>query len=178
MYVCGAVSAFFKSKNPSQTANECTNVFLMRCRPKHIRRYRTYVLYSYFVTHALVQIRNRKVINEISIQIASILGPVLMIVSSSEYLNFKIWKNVDPTVVALNGLILLICGLTIVRFHNFWNLNWTFVITILGWLIFLAGVFRLFVPNAKQARENTITKIFLIILFWIGGFLAFKSYVN
>ena len=117
-------------------------------------------------------------VNEISIQIASILGPVLMIVTSSEYLNFKIWKNVDPTVVTLNGLILLICGLVIVRFHNLWNLNWTLVITVLGWLLFLAGVFRLFVPSAKQAKENTFTKIFLVVLFLIGGFLTFKSYIN
>ena len=117
-------------------------------------------------------------INEISIQIGSILGPALMIVSSSEYLNFKIWDNVAPTVVALNGLILLICGLTIVRFHNSWNLNWTLAITVLGWLIFLAGVFRLFVPNAKQAKKNSFTTIFLLALFMIGGFITYKSYIN
>ena len=115
--------------------------------------------------------------DEISVQIASILGPVLMIVTLSEYLNLKIWKNVDPTVVSLNGLILLISGLVIVRFHNYWSLNWTLVITILGWLIFLAGVFRSFAPSAKQAQENTLTKIFVIILFLTGGFLTFKSYI-
>lgn len=116
--------------------------------------------------------------NEISIQIASILGPVLMIVTASEYLNFRIWKDVDPTVVSLNGLILLICGLAMVRFHNFWDLNWTLVITIMGWLIFLAGVFRSFFPTAKQASENTATKIFVIFLFLIGGFLTFKGYFS
>ncbi|RKN79815.1 hypothetical protein D7Z94_16190 [Ulvibacterium marinum] len=80
--------------------------------------------------------------------------------------------------VALNGLILLISGLIIVRFHNFWNLNWTLIITILGWLVFLTGTFRLFVPGTKQAKENTFTKIFLVILFLIGGFITYKSYIN
>lgn len=117
-------------------------------------------------------------VNEISMQIGSILGPVLMILSSSEYLNFKIWKDVAPTVVALNGLVLVICGLIIVRFHNFWNPNWTLTITILGWLIFLAGIFRLFVPNAKQAKKSTFSTIFLLILFMIGAFISYKSYIN
>lgn len=116
--------------------------------------------------------------SEISAQIASILGPVLMIVTSSEYFNYKIWRNIDPTVVSLNGLVLLICGLTIVRFHNLWHLNWTLVVTILGWLIFLAGVFRLFKPNAKQAGDNASTKVFITILFLIGGFLTFKGYIH
>nr|WP_299338070.1 hypothetical protein [Allomuricauda sp.] len=117
-------------------------------------------------------------INEISIQIGSILGPVLMILSSSEYLNFKIWKDVAPTVVALNGLVLLICGLIIVRFHNFWHLDWTLAITIFGWLILLTGIFRLFVPNAKQAGKNTSTTILLSVLFLVGGFITFKSYIS
>ena len=117
-------------------------------------------------------------VNEISIHIGSILGPALMIVLSSEYLNFKIWENVAPTVVALNGLILLICGLTIVRFHNFWHLNWALAITILGWLLSLAGTFRLFVPNAKQAGKSRVTTLIMLILFMIGSFITYKSYVN
>ncbi|PID85653.1 MAG: hypothetical protein CSB13_07130 [Chloroflexi bacterium] len=116
--------------------------------------------------------------NDISIEIASILGPILMIVASSEYLNLKAWKNVDPTVVSLNGLIFLISGIVIVKFHNNWNLDWTLVITILGWLIFLVGVFRSFFPNAKQAPQNRFTKTFIIILFLIGSFLTYKGYIH
>ncbi|CAN5320321.1 hypothetical protein BH09BAC4_BH09BAC4_52030 [soil metagenome] len=90
--------------------------------------------------------------HDISVQLASILGPVLAVVSSAEFLNFKIWAKVDPTVVDLNGLLLLIGGLTIIRFHNIGEPNWTVLITLLGWLIFVAGLYRMYKPNGNQLK--------------------------
>mgnify|MGYP001180073665 CR=1 FL=1 len=114
--------------------------------------------------------------DDISFQIASILGPVLMVVTSSEFFNLKIWKTIDPTVVSLNGLVLLISGLVIVRSHNVWTFDWRLIVTVMGWLIVLAGVFRSYRPAAKQAPVNNVTRVFVIILFLIGSFLTYMGY--
>ena len=113
---------------------------------------------------------------EISITIAGILGPLLMILISSEYLNFGIWKKVEPTLVYLNGLVLLAAGLVIVRFHNLWVVDWPLLITVLGWALLVAGAFRMYFPLAKQLSKNRLTDLFLGILFLAGCFLTFKGY--
>jgi hypothetical protein len=117
-------------------------------------------------------------LSEVSIHIARILGPVLMIIASSEFIHFKIWRNADPTLVTLNGMVLLICGMTIIAFHNIWAANWVVVITILGWLIGLGGVYRVYFPHGKQAERGVITNVFLLIIFLLGLFLTFKGYIN
>ncbi len=117
-------------------------------------------------------------VSDISFDIAGILGPGLMILSSSEYLNFKIWKQVEATTVYLNGLVLLIGGLVIIKYHNLWQLNWALIITILGWLITLLGAYRMYFPKAQQAQKNRISDLFLLLLFLMGCFLTYQSYFN
>lgn len=113
----------------------------------------------------------------ISTQIASILGPLLMAISSSEFVNFKIWEKVEPTVVYLNGLILFIGGLSIIRFHSIYTAQWTLVITILGWMIFIAGIYRMFFPGKRQAQKGWQTNMLILILFLSGCFLTYKAYM-
>lgn len=113
----------------------------------------------------------------ISTQIASIRGPLLMAITSSEYANFKIWEKVDPSVVYLNGLILFIGGLAIIRFHNIYTAQWTLTITILGWMIFIAGIYRMFFPGKRQAPKGWLTNMLILLLFLSGCFLTYKAYV-
>ena len=113
---------------------------------------------------------------ELSQDLAAILGPLLMAITLSEYLHYDIWKKVDPTVVSLNGLVLLSGGLVLLRLHNRWQLDWPLLITLLSWALLAAGLLRLFFPKAKQLPQSRGTYLFLILLFSIGGFLTFKGY--
>ncbi|WP_422081080.1 hypothetical protein [Ulvibacterium sp.] len=113
---------------------------------------------------------------EVSLNLAAVIGPILMAIASSEYLNFKIWKNVHPTVVYLNGLVLLIGGLIVIRMHNHWSMDWTLVITIFGWLFILLGLARMFFPTQKQPEKSLFSNLLLLVLFLVGLFLSFKAY--
>ena len=54
-------------------------------------------------------------------QLAGLFGPTLMALTISEALNLHIWRvNIVP-VTYLNGLILFVAGLSIVRAHNRWT---------------------------------------------------------
>ncbi|NIJ52681.1 hypothetical protein FHS68_001851 [Dyadobacter arcticus] len=113
-----------------------------------------------------------------STQIAGLLGPILMVISTSEYFNFKIWRTVDPTVVVLNGLVIFIGGLAIIRYHNFWIANWTLIITISGWLIFTLGTYRMLFPSQKQLQQNKTTNLILFVIFFVGCFLTSRVYLG
>lgn len=112
----------------------------------------------------------------ISFHIAAILGPVLIVLSVSEYLNLEIWRKVDATVVYLNGLFFLVAGMLLVRFHNLWTAGWPVIITILGWLILLLGMVRMFFPKARQMTDKRGALPILVLLLVTGIFLTVQAY--
>ncbi|MGD1839371.1 MAG: hypothetical protein ACFB0B_00510 [Thermonemataceae bacterium] len=113
-----------------------------------------------------------------SIQLAGLIGPVLIALSVSETIHLRIWEKVSPAIVYLNGLLLFIGGLATVRVHNQWVLNWTVLITLIGWVAMAAGLYRMFAPEAPQANLNTTAYVFTATLFTIGIVLSYKSYIQ
>ena len=109
-------------------------------------------------------------------QLAQIIGPILSVMTLSEMINLSIWESNIPSVTYLNGVLLFVGGIAIIRVHNFWVRSWIILITLMGWLTAMLGVFRMFFPSAKQASENFSTNLALTTLFVIGLFLTLKGY--
>jgi len=109
-------------------------------------------------------------------RLAGLVGPVMMALGASEALHMNIWAGVDPTLVYLNGTLLLIGGLALVRAHNLWVADWRVLVTLVGWVALVAGLYRMFMPYAPQLDASAGTYVFLALLFGLGGFLSFKAY--
>ena len=109
-------------------------------------------------------------------EIAALAGPALMAITGSEALNFHIWAGVSPTLVTLNGALLFVAGLAILRAHRAWRLDWTVLVTLLGWLALLAGLWRLFFPEAPQAQPGLVANFVMGALFLCGAVLTWKAY--
>src|SRR5262245_53346964 len=86
-------------------------------------------------------------------RLAGLLGPTVMALTASEALNYRIFDTQSPTVVYLNGMILFVAGLAIVRSHNRWTWSWPVINTVLGWAIMLGGFTRMFAPQAQQPSQ-------------------------
>jgi len=114
---------------------------------------------------------------ETSNNIAGLIGPTLMVMSLSEFINFQIWTKVEANVVYLNGLLFFIGGLALIRAHNSWAMDWTLLITMIGWLSLILGLYRIFFPNSKQLGKNNWTYTLLGALFAMGSFLTVKVYL-
>jgi len=104
--------------------------------------------------------------------IAAILGPMLAVLAASEALNLRIWSKPEPQVVYLNGVLLLAAGLTIIRTHNVWAWRWPLLITVAGWLLAAAGLYRMFAPQAPQAQESPAAFAALLGLGIVGLLLT------
>jgi len=61
--------------------------------------------------------------------IAALVGPTLLAVSASEALNLRIWSAAGAPIVHLNGCLLFVAGLSIIREHNVWSLRWPVALT-------------------------------------------------
>ena len=108
--------------------------------------------------------------------IAALVGPALVAFTASETINFHIWATSLAPVVYLNGTLLLVAGLAIVRAHNRWRRNWSVLVTLVGWLGMVAGLYRMFAPEARQGGENLPTYGVIAVLFTMGSILTFHAY--
>jgi cation transport ATPase len=108
---------------------------------------------------------------------AGLIGPTIVALTLSEAMNLRIWAHNMAPVVYLNGALLFVAGLAIIRAHNRWTFGWPVMVTIAGWMALLGGLYRMFAPAAPQAGENSFTYAALVGLFLFGAVLTFKAYV-
>jgi hypothetical protein len=122
-------------------------------------------------------------------RIAGLLGPVLIALSLSEALNLRLLTSeIGPRLVHLvylNGTLLFVAGVSIIRVHNRWTRSWPVLVTLTGWFSTLLGLVRMFAPlsgaqlglDVSQPEEN-FTAIFalLVILLPTGIVLTVKAY--
>ncbi len=116
--------------------------------------------------------------DHLSRNIGAVLGPTLIVVTLSEWINFGIWSENLPALTYLNGMILFVAGMAIIRFHSRWRPLWTLSITVVGWLLVAGGLFRLFMPAAPQAEPGVFAYGFIILLGALGVLMIIKSYVR
>jgi hypothetical protein len=106
-----------------------------------------------------------------------LIGPTLIVLGISEALNFRIWASNIAPLIYLNGLLLFVAGLSIVRVHNQWTRGWPVMVTLVGWIAILGGLFRMFAPEAQQAGQNAPTTVISASLVGaIGLVLTLKAY--
>jgi hypothetical protein len=108
--------------------------------------------------------------------IAGVMGPALVALSITEAMNYTIWDTTMPQVIYLNGTLLLIGGLAVIRNHNLWVVDWRAIVTILGWLALLSGLLRMSFPEAKQLAPSLGMYLFLGLALVTGVFLTAKSF--
>jgi uncharacterized membrane protein HdeD (DUF308 family) len=121
-------------------------------------------------------------------RIAGLLGPILIALSVSEALNLRLLtEQIGPNlvhVIYLNGTLLFVAGLSIVRAHNYWTRRWPVLVTLTGWISMLFGLIRMFAPVSGaelgldvQRPEQAISVIYamLIVLLTFGIVLTFKG---
>lgn len=111
-------------------------------------------------------------------QIAGLLGPSLIAVSITESLNLDIFADTSAHLVYLNGVLLFVAGLSIVRAHNQWIPGWPVLVTLMGWLFLFGGLVRMAAPVSSQqaAYSPTIVLALTSVLLVIGIVLTLKAY--
>ncbi len=113
---------------------------------------------------------------------ARLVGPALIGITVTEWMNLDIFAAaIGPSFaphVYLNGTLLFIAGLAIVRAHNVWSRRWPVLITLVGWFAIVAGLGRMAAPvSAQQAGQSTpVLYGSLVALLTIGLVLTYKSY--
>jgi uncharacterized protein YjeT (DUF2065 family) len=125
-----------------------------------------------------------------SILIARLLGPVLVVVGAAALIQPDRVRRLarefldGEALLFLSGLLTLTAGLAVVNTHNRWQAGWPVVITLLGWLMALAGIGRLLLPDTLKAiGSGMIEKTGWLrapgaAFLALGAFLAWHGYLE
>lgn len=125
---------------------------------------------------------------ETSVFLASIIGPVLLIIGLGILLNLEHYRSLvrefagSAFNVYLTGALDLLLGAMIVRFHNVWTWRWPVLITLLGWLMIVRGVVRIGAPGLVQrmaqhfTRSTSVLTIGATVSLLLGATLTFFTY--
>jgi len=125
---------------------------------------------------------------EISIFLAKVIGlfsvisTIAVLVHYKESLALEEEAIKNRVITYLSGFLILILGVLLVVSHSVWTLDWRLVITIMGWLILLKGVGRIFFPNAvrrliEKKRDNRWFLLGEVILFFVGLYLLYYGFL-
>jgi len=125
---------------------------------------------------------------ETSIFIARIFGLCYLIIGAGLVFNRKTFQQVmedfckNAASFFYGGLLALVIGVVIVLKHNIWAANWTVIITIIGWIALIKGIWIIVFPNtvpkfmqAYQKNENLLM-VHSIVGLIFGAVLTFFGF--
>lgn len=90
---------------------------------------------------------------ENSVFIAKIFGLCYLILGVGFMFNRKAFQQVmedfskNAALVFYGGMLALVIGIVIILTHNVWVADWTVMITVIGWLAFIKGIWIIVLPN-------------------------------
>ena len=114
---------------------------------------------------------------QLSLIIAGIIGPVLIVLSIAEYKNFSIWEKAIPSITFLNGLVLSILGVTLLRIHFVLG-GWESIVTLVGLALAILGFSRMLFPMATTTHKKSIyISLVFLLMFIVGVYLSVMAYI-
>ena len=82
----------------------------------------------------------------------------------------------------MSGIASLLAGLAMLNAYAAWTADWRVVVTVVGWILVIAGIVRIVIPQLVTTLATTIysgptaLSITAVIVLVVGGFLTFKGY--
>jgi len=126
---------------------------------------------------------------ELSLFLAKVIGPVLMLVALSLVLNrgnldllFDAYRS--GAAVFITGVVELFLGMAMVVSHNVWAPDFRVVLTLIGWILLLRGAGRTFFPSRVPSMLERFRKAqsafvpLLTVVFLIGAYLAYSGFAG
>lgn len=127
-------------------------------------------------------------IMETSIFLAKVIGLVSVISTIAVMVRYKKSLAFDekavknPLFIYASGFVILILGVLLVVSHSVWVFDWRLVITIIGWLVFLKGIGRIFFPDAvkhmvEKKKNNRKFILGEVAVFLAGLYLLYYGFI-
>jgi uncharacterized membrane protein YfcA len=121
--------------------------------------------------------------------LAQVIGLLLLSMGISMLFQKKVFMTVlnditeNRTTLFMVGVVLFLCGLSIVLTHNIWNAGFLpLVISLIGWVLMLRGLASMFMPGHSITRIMQLVKVeefswaYGILVLVIGAYLTYAGF--
>ena len=104
------------------------------------------------------------------------------LIVSREYYQTNIPKLIaSPTYALLGGFVTTVLGMLIVIYHNVWEVNWTVLITIIGYIMLIEGILLLVAPKyanifGPMVQAGKMWVVYLPIVIVLGVLFAYFGF--
>ncbi|MGY1619565.1 hypothetical protein ACI797_22725 [Geodermatophilus sp. SYSU D00691] len=115
---------------------------------------------------------------ERSRRLAGLVGPALIAITASEAVNLDLVREQYRFDSYLDGSVVFVAGLSLVRGHNRWVPRWPVLLTLTGWAAMLGGLVRMFTQPAETGRAGPAAYAGIAVPFGVGVFLTVKAYAR
>lgn len=123
-----------------------------------------------------------------SVFLARVIGLFVTLSTAAILLRYKKALELEAAVVKnpmttyLSGFLILILGILLVVSHQLWTSDWRVIITVIGWLVLLKGLLRIFFPEAvgkliakKQRNRHFVWAEVAVLL--LGLYLLYQGFL-
>jgi hypothetical protein len=120
--------------------------------------------------------------------IARIIGPLFVVLGIGVLVNERLYADMigeavlAPILIYLTGLLAFTAGVAMLNGYRAWTADWRVIITILGWIMVIAGVVRIVLPTVTAVMALSLYSgpaamtVVGIIVLALGGYLSFEGY--
>lgn len=126
---------------------------------------------------------------ETSLFLARLMGPAAIVMGAAMLINPVNMREMANDflkhrgLIFLAGILTLVAGLAIVLTHNVWVAGWPVIITIIGWLSVVGGIFRIVFPDSVKSIGEAMLQLSGgltaagVAMALIGGTLCYVGYM-
>ena len=92
--------------------------------------------------------------------IARLIGPLFVVLGVGILLNQAVYADMIgqavliPVLIYLTGMLALTAGVAMLNGYHAWTADWRVVITILGWIMVIAGIVRIVLPAVTAVHRS------------------------
>jgi Kef-type K+ transport system membrane component KefB len=86
----------------------------------------------------------------------------------------------DASFIIFGGMMAIVIWALIIQYHNTWEGDWTVLVTLIGWIALIKGIFLLafpkllniFKPMFESEKCMNILPVFVLVLGIVFGYLG------
>ena len=92
--------------------------------------------------------------------IARLVGPLFVVLGIGCLINQTVYADMIgqavlvPVIIYMSGLMSFLAGVAMLNGYHAWTADWRIIITILGWLLVIAGIVRIMLPAAAAVARH------------------------
>lgn len=126
---------------------------------------------------------------DVSILIARIASIIYLSAALGGFINKGYFRRMsvdiyrNAVLIYFMGFITVIIGFFIVSYHNIWAFDWRLLITLIGWLALIKGIFLIVFPDVMQRVSDRffsdrVIMIYPYVTLFFGLLLGYFGFVQ